>query len=155
MRTVVTALATLLCSFALSAAAPPVAPQENHAAAGDEVRAAEAAFAKAFADHDSAKFVSYLDENAVFLGGNHPLHGRKEVAAVWTKMVEAKKSPFSWGPETVVVSGDGTIGWSSGPVRDPEGRQIAIYTSIWRRQSDRSWKIIFDGPGCDVTPAAH
>jgi ketosteroid isomerase-like protein len=121
-------------------------------AAAEQVRAAETAFAKAFADHDVDRFVAMLDDHATFLSGSGTLHGKADVTRVWSKMVAQPKAPFSWKPERVEVSGDGTIGFSSGPVRDAQGRQFAVYTSVWQRQGDGSWKVIFDGPGCAVAP---
>ncbi|MCU1347929.1 MAG: nuclear transport factor 2 family protein, partial [Acidobacteria bacterium] len=46
----------------------------------------------------------------------------------------------------------GTIGFSSGPVFDENGEKFSTYTSIWTKQSDGSWKVLFDGPGCQVCP---
>jgi ketosteroid isomerase-like protein len=32
-------------------------------------------------------------------------------------------------------------------VRDPDGRQIGTFNSVWRREADGSWKVVFD-KGC-------
>jgi ketosteroid isomerase-like protein len=47
----------------------------------------------------------------------------------------------------VEVLDSGTLALSAGPVRDPKGQQIGTFNSIWRREADGSWKIIFD-KGC-------
>ena len=112
------------------------------------MRAAELAFAKAFADRDVARFAAMVDVDATFIGPRRTLHGRAEVQAGWREMLEAPQPPFSWAPERIEISGDGTIGLSSGPVRAADGTQIATYSSIWRRQPDGTWQVIFDGPGC-------
>jgi ketosteroid isomerase-like protein len=36
-------------------------------------------------------------------------------------------------------------------VRDPAGTLIGTFTSIWRRETDGSWRIIFD-KGCPPPP---
>ena len=60
----------MLCRYLLTAAAllvlcAPVAAAE----AADELRAAEIAFAASVADRDAQRFASFIDEDAVFLGG--------------------------------------------------------------------------------------
>jgi len=36
---------------------------------------------------------------------------------------------------------------TSGPVYDPNGQRIGTFNSIWQKQKDGSWQIIFD-KGC-------
>jgi hypothetical protein len=57
---------------------------------------------------------------------------------------------FSWSPERVVVNKKGDIGLSTGAVLDANGKHITDYSSIWQRQRNGSWEIIFDGPGAPV-----
>ena len=48
----------------------------------------------------------------------------------------------------------GTLALSTGPVRDPAGKQFAIFMSIWRLDSPGTWRIIFDKGEdyCDCKP---
>src|ERR1041385_8540873 len=119
------------------------------AAAGDmeNLRDTEVAFAKAFTDRDQAKFFSFVLDDATFLGGLSTLHGKAEVVARWSRFFKAPAAPFNWTPERVAVNAAGTVGLSSGPVFDPKGTMIGIYGSVWLKQADGSWKILFDGPG--------
>ena len=114
----------------------------------EQVRQAERSFAKAFADRDKALFASMIDPNATFIGGRNVSHGRDEVMKNWDGLLSAPTPPFSWEPQLVEVNGDGTIGLSSGPVKAADGKVFVNYSSIWQKQSDGSWKVIFDGPGC-------
>jgi len=59
-------------------------------------------------------------------------------------MVSRKKAPFSWEPERVEVLESGNLAMSMGPVFDNEGKQIATFSSIWRRDKSGKWRIIFD-----------
>lgn len=120
----------------------------DHDTAVAQVREAETQFAKAFADRDRARFLSFVADDTTFIGGRRTLHGKTEMSEVWGKFFDEPQAQFSWNPERVEVNGDGTIGLSSGPVRDKDGKEISTYSSIWQRQSDGTWKIIFDGPGC-------
>jgi ketosteroid isomerase-like protein len=69
----------------------------------------------------------------------------------WQKYFDATRPPFSWTPEIVEVQEGGQLALSSGPVLDPDGKRIATYTSIWRREPGGEWRIIFDrgSPDCD------
>ena len=138
----------LLAACAASPPPPAAPPRYDRSKAQEEVRGAELAFAKAFADRDVARFLGMVDVDATFIGPRRTLHGRAEVESAWRPMLEAPQPPFRWAPERIEISGDGWIGLSSGPVRAPDGSQIATYSSIWRRQADGTWRVIFDGPGC-------
>jgi ketosteroid isomerase-like protein len=109
-----------------------------------EVRDTERAFAKTMADRDHAAFTRFLSEEAVFFTGPLPLHGKEAVAARWKRFYEAPAAPFSWEPERVEVLPSGALAMSSGPVRDPSGKQIGTFTSVWRKEGKAGWKIIFD-----------
>lgn len=123
-----------------------------HADAVDDVRNAETAFAKAFADRDSAKFFAFILDDATFMGPKRTLAGKDEVVKVWSGFFKDAKAPFSWHPERVVTNAAGDIGLSTGPVLDADGNHISDYSSIWQKQKDGSWKILFDGPGSRVCP---
>ncbi|HET7707180.1 MAG TPA: alpha/beta fold hydrolase [Thermoanaerobaculia bacterium] len=133
MRTI---LLSLLLAVPLSAADPV-----------EEVRQAEIAFAKAFADRDQTRFFAMVADDATFLPGGRTLHGKAEVMKVWSGYFKDAAAPFSWGPERVVVSADGKLGLSTGPIYDAKGKPAGAYISTWRREPDGSWKVVFDGPG--------
>ena len=116
----------------------------------DEVRAAETAFAKAFADRDSNKFFSFVADDAHFLGPRRTLNGRNEVKEGWANFFKDAKAPFRWEPERVAVNDKGDIGLSTGPIYDPDGKHVGNYSSVWQRQKNGTWKVIFDGPGSPV-----
>jgi pimeloyl-ACP methyl ester carboxylesterase/ketosteroid isomerase-like protein len=113
----------------------------------EEVRQAETAFAKAFADRDKAKFFSYVADDAVFMGAMGASRGKQAVVARWSRFFEGPVAPFAWGPERVEVVAGGKIGFSMGPVVDADGKLITHFASIWQKQSDGAWKVIIDGPG--------
>jgi pimeloyl-ACP methyl ester carboxylesterase/ketosteroid isomerase-like protein len=126
----------LVLLVATTAAADPV----------EEVRQAEIAFAKAFADRDQARFFSLVADDATFMSLGTTLRGKPEVVKVWSTFFKDPKAPFTWGPERVVVSGDGKLGFSTGPIYDAQARIAGSYFSTWRRDKD-GWKVVFDGPG--------
>ena len=140
-----------LAGFAFVAAAS-IARAADSAAAANAVKDAETAFAKAFADRDQAKFFAFVTEDANFLGPNRTLAGKPQVVETWSRFFKDPVAPFSWRPERVVVNGAGDVGLSTGPVLDPAGKHIGNFSSVWQKQKDGSWKVIFDGPGGPVCP---
>ena len=56
-------------------------------------------------------------------------------------------APFSWKPDVIEVLPSGNLAISSGPVLDPGGKKIGNFSSIWRREPDGRWLVIFD-KGC-------
>ena len=127
------------------------APAETNAQLAEQVRQTEAAFAKTMADRDHAAFVTFLADETIFFG-RRVQRGKEAVAQAWKPFYQGKDAPFSWRPETVEVLDSGTLALSSGPVFDPSGKHTGNFTSIWRREADGKWRIIFD-KGCDVCAA--
>jgi uncharacterized protein (TIGR02246 family) len=132
--------------LALLATAPAPAAAESLEALAAKVRAREAAFAKTMADRDHAAFATFVSEQAVFLGRT-ALRGRDAVAAGWKAYFEGAKAPFSWAPDRVEVTADGTLAVSTGPVFDSDGKRTGTFTSTWRLEADGEWRIVLDS-GC-------
>lgn len=134
-------LAVLLAPTAANAQAP------DQPALAHQVFQAESAFAQTMADRDLQAFAAHVAVDAVFFGRQGPLRGRAAVVAGWQRFFEGPAAPFSWSPEAVEVLASGTLALSSGPVRDPTGRQIGTFNSVWRRDPDGRWRVVFD-KGC-------
>lgn len=142
------ALAFLVTALAgLASGRLPVSAQAARTTLADEVRRAEAAFAQSMADRDHAAFISHLAADAVFFGEKTVFRGRDAVAAGWRPLYDAPTAPFSWRPDTVEVLDSGTLALSSGPVFNPKGERTGTFSSIWRREPNGEWKVVFD-KGC-------
>jgi len=140
--------AAFLFLFLLGCAAVPGVAVDR-AELQRQVAETERAFARTMADRDHAAFSGFLAEDAVFFGSHRVLHGKSEVAEAWKPLYDKPQAPFSWEPAQVEVLDSGNLALSTGPVRDAQGRQIATYNSIWRRQAPGVWRIVFD-KGSDV-----
>jgi len=114
------------------------------AALRTEVMATERAFAKTMAARDLEAFATYISGEAIFFSGNNTLKGRAGIRAAWAKYFTDAQAPFSWEPDTAEVLSSGTLALTSGPVRDPDGKVIARFNSIWRLEAPGKWRIIFD-----------
>ena len=117
----------------------------------EQVRQTEIAFAKTLADRNPAAFASFLSKETIFLSGARASRGPREVAERWKSYFEGPQAPFSWEPDQVQVLDSGALAMTSGPVRDPAGKRIGTFNSVWRREAKGQWKIVLDNgcPACD------
>jgi ketosteroid isomerase-like protein len=109
-----------------------------------EVKAREIAFSQAMADRDLDAFLSFISPEAIFFNGNQPLRGRAAVSAAWARFFDGPEAPFTWRPDVVAVLDSGGLALSSGPVQGPAGEDLGRFNSIWRRDPDGQWRVIFD-----------
>jgi len=145
----------------LLAAGGAASAQADRTATTEAVRQAELAFAASVAANEPEKFASMIDEDAVFVGAA-VTRGRAAIVESWKAFFGPERPEFVWKPEIVELSGDGTLGMTRGPWtmkgQGPDGKPFersGVFNSIWRRQPDGSWKIVFDMgcPGCPVCAA--
>ncbi|HWK75048.1 MAG TPA: nuclear transport factor 2 family protein [Povalibacter sp.] len=109
-----------------------------------QVRDTETAFAATMAKRDLQAFASFVADDAVFFGNTNVLRGKAAVIDGWKAFYQGDKAPFSWKPESVEVLASGTLAHSSGPVLDAAGSRVGTFNSIWRREADGRWKVVFD-----------
>jgi len=109
-----------------------------------EVADTERAFARTMASRDFEAFQRFIADDAVFIDKPAPLRGRRQVAAGWKPLFAKPEAPFSWEPEEVQVVGSGGLALTHGAVRDPAGKPIGTFTSVWRRDPDGAWRIVLD-----------
>jgi ketosteroid isomerase-like protein len=132
--------AALLLAFA--AACSQSSLEERRA----EVYAAERAFARSMAERDFEAFGRHVAEDSVFFA-DEPLRGRDAVLAAWKPLFDDAQAPFSWEPDQVEVRASGDLALSTGLVKNPSGEVTARFNTIWQRQSDGRWLVIFDKGG--------
>jgi ketosteroid isomerase-like protein len=112
--------------------------------ASAQVWAAERAFARSMAERDFAAFGRLVADDSVFFAGRQALRGKAAVLAGWKAFFDGAAAPFSWEPDQVEVLASGDLALSSGPVRNPKGEVVARFNSIWKRQPDGRWLVVFD-----------
>jgi ketosteroid isomerase-like protein len=140
-------LAVILCA-GLAGECQAVRAQASVSASA-QVIATERAFAKTMAERNQSQFSRFISAEAVFFSGENPLRGKSRIIDTWSKYFKSAQAPFSWEPTQVQVLESGTLALSTGPVRDPSGKLIGTFTSIWRREAPNTWRIVFD-KGNDV-----
>lgn len=122
---------------AMPASASPETPKE-------QVWAAEVAFARTMAQRNLQAFGEFLADEAVFFSGTTALHGKSKVVEGWAAFFVGNEAPFSWAPDQVEVLASGALAISTGLVRDPTGKAIARFNSIWRLEAPNRWRVVFD-----------
>jgi ketosteroid isomerase-like protein len=142
-----TLVVTLVITMAASLLSFSTVFAETNAELAAQVRNAENAFAKTMADRDLKAFESFVADDAFFFG-QKGLRGKKAVVEAWKGFYEGREAPFSWRAETVEVLDTGQLAYSSGPVFDPQGKRTATFNSVWRREPDGRWKVVFDKGTC-------
>lgn len=134
--------APIVLTLSVVALPPNVSAQDQDAVA--VVEAQEIAFAKAMADRDFEAFLSFIAPEAVFFAGDQPLRGREEIGRAWRPFFEGPDAPFSWSPDVVEVLESGDLALSSGPVVTASGEPGGRFNTIWRRDGDGRWWVVFD-----------
>jgi ketosteroid isomerase-like protein len=134
----------LVSSFVVALAVCPTGVEGQVQDPAEEVRAREIAFAKTMADRDLDAFKTFISPEAIFFNGNEPIRGRDAIVEAWTPFFEGPTAPFSWHPDLVEVLESGGLALSSGPVRSPSGEEVGRFNSIWRRDEDGRWRVVFD-----------
>ncbi len=115
------------------------------------LRQTELDFAKAFADRNVARFAAFVADDARFTGGGRVREGKSAILEQWTRMMQNPELTLTWSPDLVELSAAGDLGYISGPyefvLKRPDGttaRERGRFASIWRRQADGSYRIVFD-----------
>ena len=133
-----------MLALALSMACAAAVAAPVNAELKQQVADTERAFAATMAKRDHQAFAAFLADDAIFFNGPRALRGKDTVAAEWKALYEKPEAPFSWEPDQVEVLDSGTLAHSSGPVRDPQGKVVSRFNSVWRLEAPGKWRIVFD-----------
>jgi ketosteroid isomerase-like protein len=129
----------------------------------DAVRAADAAWLKAFTDRDFNKSVALCDEHGSMLVPNAPIAtGKKAIAKLIAAGFAMRDYKLAWHPNKAGVARSGELGYTSGKYKvsfkDATGKTISDngkYLMVWKRQADGAWKVLFDMNNSDLPPSAR
>jgi ketosteroid isomerase-like protein len=138
---------SIVLSASIAATLVSALPCRAQAVLERQVFAAESSFAASMARRDLQAFASHVSPEAIFFGDTTVMRGKPAVIDGWRRFFESPAAPFSWKPDVIEVLPSGNLAISNGPVFDPSGKKVASFSSIWRREPDGSWRIIFD-KGC-------
>lgn len=125
-----------------------------------DVRCREIAFSQSAEQRDAVRFVSFIDSDARFVGAT-VLRGPDEISEGWSAFLSEDGPAIKWRPQVIEVLEDGTLALSRGPYRvtatDEDGaasEHWGTFNSVWRKQPDGAWRIIFDAGSPAAGPPA-
>ncbi|REJ81924.1 MAG: nuclear transport factor 2 family protein [Bacteroidetes bacterium] len=116
-----------------------------------EILKTEAEFASYAESHGVAEaFMKYAADNAVLLRRNRIIAGKDSISHFLTSQ-NFTDIKLSWKADFADASSSGDMAYTYGKyvfsAKDPEGKEISdrgIFHTVWKRQSDGSWKFVWD-----------
>jgi ketosteroid isomerase-like protein len=130
--------------------------QQLGSAAECAVHARESSFAASVERRDEKAFAEHIHPGAVFLGAGAPARGRDAVVASWSRIVRGDGVRLRWRAGDVVIGGDPSIAYSTGPSyfeslapvdpAKPRPRYtLNNFFSVWVKDRDGRWRVMYDG----------
>jgi ketosteroid isomerase-like protein len=96
-------------------------------------------------------FYTFADSNAVIKRENDSLIMGKENIKLYYSDQKYQSAKVNWTPSYVAVSNDGTMGYTYGnyvwSIKDFQGKERefkGVFHTVWKKQSDGSWKYTWD-----------
>ncbi len=127
----------------------------------DDVRCQEIGFSRAAEARDAVSFASFIDDDARFVS-NSVLRGPAAITEAWSIFFQSEGPSIKWRPQFVEVLEDGNLALTRGPFRvvtqDDVGNEVerwGTFNSVWRRQADGRWKVVFDAGSPASEPPAE
>ncbi|MBI3670926.1 MAG: DUF4440 domain-containing protein [Acidobacteria bacterium] len=126
----------------------------------DALMKTDQAFSEATATRGLEGFRSFLAEDVATLRPDKPIiTGQDAVAEVWRSLLASPTLAIRWQPLRAAISSGGDLGYTIGSFEitrsDEQGKRVAgtgKYVTIWRKQPDGSWRVVFDSGVPDTPP---
>ena len=140
-------------ALALIVAAAAARPGAQPGAFGpSQIMQADRDFAKSVTERNRETFLGFIAEATTFNGGTPgEIHGRDAVLKEWDAFFDPKGPSLTWAPQHGEVIGAGDVGYTVGrslfKQTGADGKvteRAGEYLTVWRRQADGSWKVVFD-----------
>ena len=130
-------------------------------AAEADLRSADQAWMKVFFAKNLDRAMEFMAPNGSVLAPNAPTAtGADSVRKVYAGLLALPGLQISWTPTTAAASRSGDLGYTQGTYEmsftDPGGKQVSDkgkYVTVWKKQPDKSWKVVADIFNSDLPPA--
>lgn len=134
-------------------------PKVDKKAEGEKVMQLSREWSQIAASGNVDKTVSYWADNAYLVSaGQPPLKGKPAIRQMVESSYKIPGFRISWEPENVEVADNGDMAYlienSQVSYSDSTGKLVTQYSkavSIWRKQSDGTWKNVVDISTPDAT----
>lgn len=145
----------------LLAACTGAAPIPDPAEVRESLMEADRAFAAATAQRGLEGWLAAYDSTGIQMEPDVPFTpGIGAVRAIMTPAFADTSFHITWEPTMAFASAAGDLGYTLGTWRSAsrsasgsEAVHTGKYVTIWRRQADGGWKVVFDGGNPDASPS--
>jgi len=128
-------------------------------ATAETLKQLEGEFMKTAAEKGSQGYMSYYAEDSVELPNGAAIIPGKANIAKTMGFLDDKNNRLSWTPVGADISASGDLGYTYGTYEfrseDKDGKptvEYGKYTSIWKLQTDGSWKVVLDMGNATAQP---
>ena len=143
--------ALILGALTVSACPPQAAPDQS-ATAATAIRAADAAWLKAFASRDTTAAVAAVESTGSVMAPNAPIAtGPQAIKGLFEGFYALPNMTIHWEATDAQAAHSGDVGYSRGAYdlsfTNPKGKAVTEhgkYATVWRKQSDGGWKVVLD-----------
>lgn len=130
----------------------------DQAALQRQLMETDRAFAQATADRGAVGWASYFAAEGTMIAGSRSWTGPEQIKEVMAPFFSAPGNLLEWEPTKADVAADGGMGYTVGTYRrttaGPQGPAVGTgsYLTVWKLQSDGSWKVAADLGSPDPEP---
>ena len=157
-RTCLIVPAVALLLGACKPAAPPAT--DDSAAAAEAIKAADAAWEKAVSSKDTTGAMGAVASDGAVLGPNAPAATTPDaIKGMFVTFWGMPAISIHWTATKVEAAKSGELGYSMGSYQlswnDAKGKPMSDkgkYVTVWRKQADGSWKVVYDIFNSDQPP---
>ncbi|HKT52350.1 MAG TPA: DUF4440 domain-containing protein [Candidatus Angelobacter sp.] len=150
----------LMCILGLLAVGSMGLSAMKTSSAEAELRSADQEWMKVFSAKDLDKSVAFVAPNGSVLSPNAPIAtGAEAIRKAFAGFFALPDLHISWSPTVADVSRSSDLGYTQGTYelsfRDSGGKQVSDkgkYVTVWKRQQDKSWKVVADIFNSDLPP---
>lgn len=96
-------------------------------------------------------FITFAADDAVLLRNNKLIKGKEAIKFSYETRFPSGNASLTWAPDFVDVSSSGDLGYTYGKYvytsTDSLGNSTSsegIFHTVWKRQSDGTWKFVWD-----------
>jgi len=137
----------IVATVALLACGPPWGPPPEPR----ELMDADRAFADSTAARGADGWAAWFEEGGRMYRERGYVDGRDAIREAMARAFADSTRALRWAPDTAVVAASGDVGYTLGHweavLKTPAGDSVlgrGNYVTIWRRQSDGTWKVSAD-----------
>lgn len=145
-------MAALVVLLLVAGTASSIAQKSNPNPDEQAIRKLDKDWSAAAGSKDVAKTVSFYADDASALPFNAPIAtGKDQIQQLWAHLTSLPGFALSFAPTKIEVAKSGDLAYDLGTfelkTNDAQGNattQVGKYVVVWKKQSDKQWKVIVD-----------